>query len=418
MKILVLGSGGREHAIVWKLSQSRVVDKIYCIPGNGGVSQVAECVSLSLENFTKLSDFVKEHNIDFTIVGPEAPLVAGVSEHFKSKGLKIFAPDGKSARLEGSKIFSKNFMKKYNMPTADFEVFDDYDKAVEHISQISNPPVVKADGLCAGKGVIVCDTKEQAKDAARKMLVEKVFGSAGEKIIIEEKLTGQEISVIAFCDGETILPLPTAQDHKRAYDNDAGPNTGGMGAYSPVPFVSKEIMSKIKKRVIENFIKGVKSERMDYCGMIYFGLLLVNNTDPCVLEFNVRFGDPETQPVLPLLNTDLVELFSATIARRLKDCSISIKDECSICVVIASGGYPGSYEKGKEITGLDKVKNAVVFHAGTKRDNGKFYTNGGRVLGVTGSGRTIEDARANVYDAVKLIKFDGMHYRKDIGSKA
>lgn len=418
MKILVIGSGGREHALVWKLRESKSIDHIYCIPGNGGIRRSAETADIQLHNFVRLSDFVKEKKIDFTVVGPELPMVTGITDHFKTRGLRIFGPNLQCARLEGSKIFAKNFMKKYDIPTAEFETFDSYEKAAGYIGLQKNSLVIKADGLCAGKGVIVCDTPQEARNAAEEILVKKAFGNAGTKIIVEKRLTGQEVSIIGFCDGNTILPLPPAQDHKRIFDGDKGPNTGGMGAYSPVPIVTKEIMEKIRRRIFHNFIKGLHAEKMDYCGMIYFGILLVGNVDPYILEFNVRFGDPETQPLLPLINNDIIELMSATVTKRLADTSISIKDECSVCIVLASGGYPGSYEKNKEITGLDNVKDALVFHSGTRYENEKFYTDGGRVLGVTALGKTLEEARKTAYNAVEQLHFDGMQYRKDIGMKA
>jgi phosphoribosylamine--glycine ligase len=420
MNILVIGSGGREHALVWKLAHSKSVNRIYCIPGNGGISRIAECVNIDISKFDKLSEFVKEKKISLTVVGPEAPLVSGIVDYFKSEGLEIFGPDKKCAQFEGSKIFAKKFMKKYNIPTAEFETFDNYDAAIkytkDYTDKISSSVVIKADGLCAGKGVVVCDTYTEAERAINNMLLKKEFGQAGEKIVIEKRLFGEEISVLAFCDSETILPLPVSQDHKRVFDDDKGPNTGGMGAFAPVPFVKKDIIDKIKTRIFDNFIKGLKSENLEYKGIIYFGLLISEN-NPYVLEFNVRFGDPETQPVLSILESDLVDLILATIEHKLNRCSVKIRDRYAVCVVIASGGYPGAYQKGKEITGLDKVKDVTVFHAGTKYIDGKFYTDGGRVLGVTGTGKTLQEAITNTYDAVSLIKFENMHYRKDIGRR-
>ena len=418
MNIVVIGSGGREHAIVWKLKQNKNVKKIYCLPGNGGIGMLAECVSIPVDDIEAIGRFALEKKADYVVVGPEAPLAAGAADHFRTLGLKVFGSVKKSAMLEGSKIFSKNFMKKHGIPTADFRTFSDYSVAEKYLSGLDKPLVVKADGLAAGKGVIMCGTPEDAKKAAKDMLVDKSFGNAGKEILIEDCLEGREISVIAFCDGKTLLPMPSAQDHKRAYDNDEGPNTGGMGAYSPVPFVNDAITKKVKERVLDNFIRGLRADNMDYCGIIYFGLLLVNGSDPYVLEFNVRFGDPETQPVLPLLRTDLVELIDATVNGKLDSITMDVSSDYSMCVVLASGGYPGRYAKGMEITGLDRVKDAAVFHAGTRSEGGKFLTSGGRVLGVTAQGKTFREARDRAYDAVSVIKFRNMHYRKDIGSKA
>lgn len=436
MKILVIGSGGREHAIVWKLNQSKEVEKIYCIPGNGGIAQIAECVNLDPLNFSEIIRFVEEKNVDLTIVGPEAPLVAGIVDAFREKNLEIFGPDKKSAQLEGSKIFAKNFMKKYNMPTADFQVFDNASAALDYITQLPSYPVtqcvVKADGLAAGKGVIVCNTAEQAKEAVAQMMIKKVFGQAGEKIIIEEKLTGEEATVLAFCDGETLIPLPPSQDHKPVFDNDKGPNTGGMGAYAPAPIVDEKLWKKLDKEIFANFLCGVKEEKLDYRGIIYFGLMITKD-GPKVLEFNCRYGDPEAQVTLPLVEEDLIDLSQATINKHLKfevparrpaggrSLKSEVRSQSAVCVVLASGGYPGEYEKGKEIFGLDKAEKmdkVVVFHAGTKEENGKIFTNGGRVLGVTGLGENIEKAIKRTYQVVEEIKFDGMHYRKDIGAKA
>jgi len=446
MKVLVIGGGGREHTIVWKLKQSKKVEKIYCIPGNGGIAQVAECVNLDPLDFNQVTRFVEEKNIELTIVGPEAPLVAGIVDAFRERNLAIFGPDRKSAQLEGSKIFAKNFMKKYNIPTADFEVFDNADAALVYLSNYKpvNPfVVVKADGLAAGKGAIVCDTKEQAVDSVKKMMVDKIFGLAGERIAIEERLSGEEATILAFCDGKTLLPLPASQDHKPVFDNDKGPNTGGMGAYAPAPIIDEKIRQKLEKEIFANFIKGINAEKLDYRGIIYFGLMITKD-GPKVLEFNCRFGDPEAQVTLPLLDEDLIDLCLATIEKSLANYNLESEicnrptpksgfgrrrlqsDSSAVCVVLTSGGYPGDYEKGKEIFGLEetkKMQNITVFHAGTKRltvngERSTLVTNGGRVLGVTGLGENIEKAIKNTYNAVKKIKFDGMHYRKDIGAKA
>jgi len=437
MKVLVIGGGGREHTIVWKLKQSKRVEKIYCIPGNGGIAQVAECVNLDPLDFNQVTRFVEEKNIELTIVGPEAPLVAGIVDAFRKRNLAIFGPDRKAAQLEGSKIFAKNFMKKYNIPTADFEVFDNADAALVYLSNYkpANPfVVVKADGLAAGKGALVCDTKEQAVDSVKKMMVDKIFGLAGERIAIEERLSGEEATVLALCDGETLIPMPSSQDHKPVFDGDKGPNTGGMGAYAPAPIIDEKIRQKLEKEIFANFIKGINEEKLDYRGIIYFGLMITKE-GPKVLEFNCRYGDPEAQVTLPLLDEDLIDLCLATIEKRLSNHQSPISPRTkfgagqanhqsafsAVCVVLASSGYPGEYKKGKEIFGLDeaeKMDKVVVFHAGTKEQNGKIFTNGGRVLGVTGLGENIEKAIKRTYQVVEKIRFEGMHYRKDIGAKA
>jgi len=432
MKALVIGGGGREHTIVWKLKQSKQVEKIYSIPGNGGITQVAECVNLDVLDFPALTRFAEEKDIDLTIVGPEAPLVAGIVDAFREKNLAIFGPDKKTAQLEGSKIFAKNFMKKYNIPTADFKVFDNPTDALSYVTQSPSHRVtgyvVKADGLAAGKGAIVCNSKEQAIDVVKKMMIDKIFGSAGEKIVIEEKLSGEEATVLAFCDGEILIPMPASQDHKPIFDGDKGPNTGGMGAYAPAPIVDKRIWEKLEKEVFSNFLKGINEEKLDYRGIIYFGLMITKD-GPKVLEFNCRYGDPEAQVTLPLVEEDLVDLTLATLAKGLKKIRLKENNHACVCVVLASKGYPGEYEKGKEIFGLDeveKMENVIVFHAGTRsvspghQVTGSlvFLTNGGRVLGVTGVDEDIEKAIKCAYQAVEKIRFEGMHYRKDIGAKA
>ena len=422
MKILVIGSGGREHSIIWKLKQNKKVEKIFCVPGNGGISQDAECISdIQVNDYKKLVELVKENKIDITIVGPEMPLVDGIVNYFNLHNLKIFGPDKKSSLLEGSKIFAKNFMKKYNIPTPEFVDFDNSKQAIEFVKKNPVYRVVKADGLCAGKGVFVCDTLEQTIDAIKECIDNKIFSTAGEKILIEKKYVGKEVSILCFCDGENILPLFPAKDHKRVYDGDKGPNTGGMGAYSPVEFLSYETIQLIEKNIIRNFIKGVKSEKLNYKGVIYFGLIISENK-PYVLEFNVRFGDPETQAILPRLTDDLLEVMLATsYGCLLKIKKLNWLNKVSVCVVCASGGYPKSYQKGKEIFGLDeveKLKDIVVFHAGTKKIDNKFITDGGRVLNIVGLADTINLAIDKTYEAVKKIYFEGIHYRKDIGKKA
>jgi len=427
MKVLVIGSGGREHTLIWKLTQSKKVSKIYCVPGNGGISQMAECVSLAPLDFPERAEFAKKENVDLTVVGPEVPLVAGIVDFFRAKGLRIFGPSMRAAQMEGSKVFAKNFMKKYNIPTAEFEVFENSGDALAYVEKLSRSSqqagkfscVVKADGLAAGKGAIVCGTKEEAMDAIRSIMEDRIFGDAGNKVIIEEKMEGEEASLIGLCDGETIIPTIPSQDHKPVFDEDKGPNTGGMGAYAPAPVVTEEVYCWAEGRIFNNFLKGMKTEGIEFKGVVYAGIM-VTSEGPKVLEFNVRFGDPENQAVLPLLKTDLVDLLEATIDGKLKDVPLEWEKKSCVCVVVASGGYPMSYEKGKEISGLDKVgkkDDVYVFHAGTKKDGNRFLTSGGRVMGVTGWNDTLEEAIDLTYEAVKEISFEGMHYRRDIGAK-
>ena len=427
MKVLVVGSGGREHTLVWKLSQSNRVSKIYCIPGNGGISQIAECFPLDPLNFSDVVEFAKKEDVDLTVVGPEVPLVAGIVDFFRVKGLKIFGPDMRAAKMEGSKVFAKNFMKKYNIPTAEFEVFESSNDALDYVEKLSRSShqtgkfscVVKADGLAAGKGSIVCETKEEAMDAVQSIMGDRIFGDAGNKVIIEEKLEGEEASLIGFCDGETVLPTIPSQDHKPIFDQDKGPNTGGMGAYAPAPVVTDDVYRWAEEKIFNNFLKGLKTEGIEFKGAIYAGIMITRE-GPKVLEFNVRFGDPENQAVLPLLKTDLVDLLEATIDGKLREAPPEWEKKSCVCVVVASGGYPGSYGKGKEIFGLDKVRkrdNVYVFHAGTKREGNRFLTSGGRVLGVTGWNDGLKDAIDLTYEALKEIRFENMHYRRDIGAK-
>lgn len=414
MNILVIGSGGREHAIIWKLKQSKVVKKIFCIPGNGGISQMAECTEMDILDFAKISEFVIENEIERTIVGPEVPLAKGIVDYFQKKNLRIFGPNKKAAQLEGSKVFAKQFMKRYNIPTADFEVFNNSKNALSYLATRYSPlaTVIKADGLASGKGVFVCDTKKDAEIAVKKIMVDKIFGSSGNKIVIEEKLEGEETSLIAFCDGKTILPLIPSQDHKRVFDDDKGSNTGGMGAYSPAKFIDTNDV----KKIWDNFLEGIKKEALDYRGIIYAGIMQTKDGMK-VLEFNVRFGDPETQAILPLMKTDLLDLFTATVDEKLDKCKVAWKNGYCVSVVLASGGYPGKYEIEKEIFGLNDVKDAVVFHAGTKFENNKYFTGGGRVLNVSAIDTTLNKAITKVYRNVEKIKFENMHYRRDIGEK-
>ncbi|TKB27693.1 phosphoribosylamine--glycine ligase [Desulfopila sp. IMCC35006] len=420
MKILVVGSGGREHALVWKIKQSKKVEKIFCAPGNAGISRLADCVDISVTDVKKLLKFAQKEHIDLTVVGPESSLVAGIVDIFEENGLRIFGPTKKAAELEGSKVFSKEFLEKYNIPTASFAVFDDGEKAKKYIDSHGAPLVVKADGLAAGKGVIVARSVEEAKQAVDLIMADKAFGSAGDKIIIETCLTGEEASFIAFTDGKTVLPLPTSQDHKAVFDKDQGPNTGGMGAYSPAPVVTDEIADFVMNRVMLPTIKGLEAEGRPYKGMLYAGLM-IDGQNINVLEFNCRFGDPEAQPLLMRLKSDIIDIFEAAIDGKLERVEMKIDPRPTVCVVMASGGYPGAYETGKVISGLAKAAECPgveVFHAGTTKKNGRIVTSGGRVLGVTAVGNTLKDAIARAYTAVDVIKWTNCYYRRDIGDKA
>ncbi|MEN2994821.1 MAG: phosphoribosylamine--glycine ligase [Thermodesulfovibrio sp.] len=418
MKVLVIGSGGREHAIIWKLAQSRVVDKIYCAPGNAGISEIAECVEVENRDFSALVDFVKYEWIDLTVVGPEEPLAKGIVDVFQREGRRIIGPTKLGAQIESSKVFAKEFMKRHRIPTAEYKVFTSYTHAEEYIRLKGTPIVIKADGLAAGKGVFVCQNYDEAFEALKLIMKEKIFGAAGDKVVIEEFLSGKEASYLVFTDGKNIIPMVTSKDHKRLLDNDEGPNTGGMGTFSPNPVITPELEKEILETIINPTIKGLKQEGIVYKGILYAGLMIVNNK-PYVLEFNCRFGDPETQVILPRLETDLVDIFMAISEQKLNKVEVKWKSDASLCVILASEGYPGKYKKGVPITGLEMVKNIkdlFVFHAGTKfNEEGKIVTNGGRVLGVTALGKDIKEARQKVYSAIELIKFEGMQYRKDIG---
>lgn len=420
MKILVIGGGGREHAIVWKLSQSKVVDKIYCIPGNAGISEVAECLEIESKDISALLDFVKYEWIDLTVVGPEDPLAKGIVDVFQKEGRRIIGPTQAGAQIESSKVFAKDFMKRHKIPTAEYKIFTSYTHAEEYIRLKGTPIVIKADGLAAGKGVFVCQNYDEAVDALRIIMKEKVFGSAGDKVVIEECLKGQEVSYLVFTDGKSIVPMVTSKDHKRLLDNDEGPNTGGMGTFSPNPAVTPELEQEILETVIKPTIKGLKSEGIIYKGILYSGLMIVNGK-PYVLEFNCRFGDPETQVILPRLETDIIDIFMAISEQRLSKVNVKWSDKASLCVILASEGYPGKYRKGLSIKGLEMVKglkDVIVFHAGTKfNEEGAIVTSGGRVLGVTALGNDLQEARQKAYSAVGLINFEGMQYRKDIGLK-
>lgn len=418
MKVLVVGGGGREHALVWKLKQSPRVKEVYCAPGNAGIAQMATCVNIRAEDVKMLLAFAREKGIDLTVVGPEAPLMEGIVEKFREAGLKIFGPSRRAAEIEGSKALAKEIMEKYNIPTARYAAFTDAAGAKAYIREHGAPCVVKADGLAAGKGVIVAMDEATALEAVETIMQERVFGDAGDKVIIEEFLEGEEVSILAFTDGETVIPMVSAQDHKRIFDKDEGPNTGGMGAYSPAPVYTPELAEIALRDILIPTVKGMAQEGRTYSGVIYAGLM-VTKDGPKVLEYNARFGDPETQAVLVRLDTDLVDIIDAILEGRLARQEIRWKPEAAVCVVIAAGGYPGDYEKGKPISGLDSAgKKAVVFHAGTKQVDGRIVTNGGRVLGVTGLGKTIAEAIANTYEAAQEIRFADMHYRKDIGYRA
>ncbi|MBT5969479.1 MAG: phosphoribosylamine--glycine ligase [Nitrospina sp.] len=418
MRVLILGSGGREHALAWKIAQSPKVNKIYCAPGNAGTASVAENIDISPDNIQALLNFALIKAIGLTVVGPEQPLVKGIADSFEESGLRVFGPSQRAAEIEGSKVFCKDLMKKYGIPTARYESFNSLDQ-VKLFTKEDEPVVVKASGLASGKGVVLCRNGKEARSAIQSIMQGKVFGNAGDQVVIEEFLTGQEVSLLAFTDGKTILPLESAQDHKAAFDDDKGPNTGGMGAYSPAPIFTDELKKKVVDDIMIPTVRAMAKEGRYYRGILYAGLMLTES-GPKVLEFNARFGDPETQPIMMRIKNDIVPIFEACIDGTLATQTLQWKPESTVCVVMAAKGYPGSYEKGNEITGLnlDENQQAMVFHAGTKLDNGKVLTNGGRVLGVTALGLNINQAIKNAYSVVDKIKWDGIHFRKDIGSKA
>ena len=423
MKVLVIGGGGREHAIVWKLFQSRRVDKIYCCPGNAGIAELAECVNIKPEDIDALLNLVKYEWIDLTVVGPEGPLAAGISDVFRKDSRKIFGPGAAGAKLEGSKVFSKDFMRRYGIPTADYKVFSSYIHAEDYVRLKGAPIVVKADGLAAGKGVFVAGSVDEACEALRLIMKERAFGDAGDKVVVEDCVEGEEASFMAFTDGKALVPMVSSQDHKRIEDGDTGPNTGGMGAYSPAPVLSEEVERAVMEKVMRPFLRGIQAERIDFRGVIYAGLMIRPDGSPMVLEFNCRFGDPETQAVLTRLDSDFFEIILAAAEGKLGGLAapVSWKKDASVCVVAAAGGYPGGYEKGRIIRGLDKarqMKDVVVFHAGTGFAGDEVVTAGGRVLGVTATGADVKAARAKAYEAIEKISFEGMHYRKDIANRA
>ena len=417
MKVLIVGSGGREHAIAWKAAKSSRVDKIYCAPGNAGISEIAECVNIGAMEFEKLAAFVKEQSIDLTVIGMDDPLVGGIVDVFEQEGLRVFGPKKNAAILEDSKAFSKDLMKKYGIPTAGYETFDSPEAAMQYLETSKYPIVLKADGLALGKGVLICNTKEEAMAGVKTLMLDKQFGAAGNTIVVEEFMTGREVSVLSFVDGKTIKIMTSAQDHKRAKDGDQGLNTGGMGTFSPSPFYTKEIDEFCKKNIYQATVDAMRAEGREFKGIIFFGLMLTEE-GPKVLEYNARFGDPETQVVLPRMKNDIIDVFEACIDGTLDKTDLDFEDNAAVCVVLASEGYPEKYEKGYEIHGLDNFKDKdsyFVFHAGTKTENGKIVTNGGRVLGVTATGTDLKTARANAYEAATWIEFENKYMRSDIG---
>lgn len=420
MKILMVGQGGREHSLLWKLAQSPQKPLLYATPGNAGMAQIATCINIGATEIASLVDFSLHERIDLTLVGPEVPLTLGIVDEFEARGLKIFGARRDAAMIEGSKSFAKNLMRKYQIPTAAYEVFDDPHQAKAYLEKVGAPIVVKADGLAAGKGVIVCQTLDAAHQAVTTIMEERVFGDAGARLVVEECLTGEEASFLAFTDGKTVLPMASSQDHKPIFDNDQGPNTGGMGAYSPAPVVTDEVHRKIMERVMIPAVQGMAADGHPYKGVLYAGLM-IKDGEPKVLEFNARFGDPEAQPLVVRMASDLIPILEAVIAERLHEVDIEWRPEPAVCVVMASGGYPGSYEKGKVISGLDEaasVPGVEVFHAGTTLKNGKVVTDGGRVLNVVGLGKDIREAITTAYEGVKKVYWEGAHYRTDIGKKA
>lgn len=422
MRILLIGGGGREHALAWKLSQSPKVEKLYAAPGNPGIALLknCECINLNIDDLEGVADFAEEKSIDLTVVGPEAPLVVGLADVFKRRGLPVFGPSKAAAQLEGSKAFSKELMAKYNIPTAFFKICEDIETAKAYVEEKGAPIVVKADGLAAGKGVVVAMTKQEALDAIDEMMADHKFGNAGARLVLEEYMDGEEASLLAFTDGKTVVPMISAQDHKRVFDGDEGPNTGGMGTYAPAPVMTDVLRLKAVEHVLKPVVEAMAKEGMPYQGCLYAGLMIKGDSVK-VVEFNCRFGDPETQVVLPLLNSDLAEIMLACATGTLDQVDVEWSDKAAVCVVMASGGYPESYEKGKEFTGLEAAAedvDVVVFHAGTKADGEKILTNGGRVLGVTAVDNSIKEARDRAYAAVEKIKFDKVFYRKDIAWRA
>lgn len=418
MKVLVIGGGGREHAICWKLSKSPKVDELYCAPGNAGIAEVAKCVDIGVMDFEKMSDFAKKEAFDLVVVGPDDPLAGGIVDVLEEKGLRVFGPRKNAAILEGSKAFSKDLMKKYGIPTAAYETFDTPEAALNYLETAPVPIVLKADGLALGKGVLICNTREEAKEGVKTLMLDKQFGHAGDRIVVEQFMTGREVSVLSFVDGKTIKIMTSAQDHKRAKDGDQGLNTGGMGTFSPSPFYTPEVDEFCKKHIYQATVDAMKAEGREFKGIIFFGLMLTAD-GPKVLEYNARFGDPETQVVLPRMKNDIVDVFEACVDGTLDQIDLQFEDNAAVCVVLASDGYPEHYEKGKKITGLENFKDKdgyYVFHAGSKFDaEGNILTNGGRVLGVTATGKDLKEARANAYKATEWVNFENKYMRHDIG---
>ncbi|MDN4594666.1 phosphoribosylamine--glycine ligase [Polycladomyces subterraneus] len=418
MRVLVIGSGGREHALVWKLAQSPLVKKVFCAPGNGGIAELAECVSIGVTDVERLLAFAKDQEIDLTVVGPEAALLAGVTDAFEAEGLAVFGPNRKAAEIEGSKSFAKDLMARYGIPTGNYRTFTTAEEAKQYVREQGAPIVVKADGLAAGKGVTVARTVEEAEVAIERVMNEKVFGEAGNRVVIEEFLSGQEMSLMAFVDGETVRPMVISQDHKPVFDGDQGPNTGGMGAYSPVPQIPSVVVDRAVAEILQPVAQAMVREGRLFRGVLYAGLM-VTEAGPKVIEFNARFGDPETQVVLPRLDSDLAEIMLATVSGKLADIEIRWKEEAAVCVVMASEGYPGDYRKGVLIRSLPESRpDRIVFHAGTKKEDDQLVTAGGRVLAVTALGADVRAAQAAAYETVNQIDFDGAHYRRDIAAKA
>ena len=418
MKVLVIGGGGREHTICWKLSKSPKVDELYCAPGNAGIAEVAKCVDIGVMDFEKIADFAKKEAFDLVVVGPDDPLAGGIVDVLEEKGLRVFGPRKNAAILEGSKAFSKDLMKKYGIPTAAYETFDTPEAALKYLETAPVPIVLKADGLALGKGVLICNTRKEAKEGLMTLMLHKQFGHAGDRIVVEQFMTGREVSVLSFVDGKTIKIMTSAQDHKRAKDGDQGLNTGGMGTFSPSPFYTKEVDEFCRKYIYQATVDAMKSEGREFKGIIFFGLMLTAD-GPKVLEYNARFGDPETQVVLPRMKNDIVDVFEACVDGTLDQIDLQFEDNAAVCVVLASAGYPEHYEKGKKITGLENFKDKdgyYVFHAGSKFDaEGNILTNGGRVLGVTATGKDLKEARANAYKATEWIHFENKYMRHDIG---
>ncbi len=418
MDILIIGGGGREHAIAAALKKSRRAGKLYCAPGNAGISELAECVQIGACEIEKITAFVDSHpNIGLTVVAPDDPLAAGLVDALEARGHRAFGPKANAAVIESSKAFSKHLMRKYGIPTADYEVFDDLDGALKYLSEAKYPLVVKADGLALGKGVIICENRPQAETAVRDMMQAKRFGKSGERVVIEEFLTGREVSVLAFTDGKTLVPMLSGQDHKRIFDGDGGPNTGGMGAFVPSPFFTPAMQDYAMQHIYLPTLRAMESEGRPFSGVLYFGLMIGEDGDIKVLEYNARFGDPETQALLPLLKTDLLDIFDACIDGNLHSLNIEWEDASCVCVILSSGGYPGEFERGKPIEIESLPEDIMLFHAGTKLSGGKLLTNGGRVLGVAAKGESIDKAREKVYAAIPKVRFEGMHFRTDIGIK-